>query len=334
MKILAKKFKNSALLFSLTALASGLAACGNMSASISQPPSSSAFQQKQKEQLSYDSIETNPLHDMGGGDYEDFAQQQDFEQTPVDSSQGGDVLAGDDKSADPKSNDSQTTDSTPAPSPKPTTPDHKVIETGMIKPTVYYFPVYNEDRGLCDKGDVKTLHGTNGEKIINACPKTLVACGLQGSCAIIQKGVRRSFNISDRVSGQDRYFEMTNTECRYGYGVRSACLDPFYTVAADLDVYKPGDVIFIPAAVGLKLPDGTTHNGYFIVRDQGRGINGKGRFDFYSGFLSWMDSKNPFRKLNFEDMKTQVPYAKIIGAKAEQVLKSRAYPKLPMPPLK
>ncbi|MDG0814849.1 3D domain-containing protein [Bdellovibrio svalbardensis] len=339
MKMLSAKFKNSVYFISLSALVTALTACGNLSAEISST-SPSVFQQQQKQeqqqqqqdQTQNEFLETMPLHDLGASEYQAFAemeepdaldewfqaQQPSSEQTPKD-----------EPTAEPKS-----TDSNPKVPTKPTEPEHQVAESGVIKPTVYYFPVFNEDKKLCDKDEVRTLHGTSGEKIINVCPSTLNSCGLQGSCAVIQKGVRRSFNISDRIRGQDRYFEMTNTECRYGYGVRSACLDPFYTVAADLDIYKPGDVIYVPAAVGLKLPDGTTHNGYFIVRDQGRGINGKGRFDFYSGFLSWRDSQNPFRKLRFEDMKTQVPYAKIIGAKAEQVLKSRAYPKLPMPPLK
>lgn len=328
-KMLNQKSRNLVCIFSLLVLAG----CGNFS-----PSGFSVLEQQQA--INESSPESIPANDLGASLYEDFSvdlkREQAFEESL--NSDGTVVEDSDPKIPETKSSDAKPPETKP-PEAKPTVPktnepakvEHKVAETGVVKPTVYYFPVFNEDKQLCDKDDVKTLHGVNGEKIVNVCPSTLASCGLQGSCAIIQNGVRRSFNISDRIKGQDRYFEMTNTECRFGYGVRSACLDPFYTVAADLDYYKPGDVIFVPAVVGLKLPDGSAHNGYFIVRDQGRGINGKDRFDFYSGFVSWRDERNPFRKLHFEDIKTQVPYAKIIGVKAEQVLKSRSYPKLPPP---
>ncbi|QDK36171.1 3D domain-containing protein [Bdellovibrio sp. NC01] len=326
-----------------------LAGCGNISSSITTNGSLQAKQQQQTQ----DSVQTIPLHDMGGST--DEAMTEYFVEETVDSTPQSPVqlpAQNDDDTEAKTPGLGETPQKNPAPQPqqpapaeddtKPATPsvtlpkptNDDIAEAGKTKPTVYYFPVFNEDKNGCDKDEVKTLHGVSGEKIINVCPTTLLSCGIQGSCAIIQKGVRRSFNISDRVSGQDRYFEMTNKECPFGYGVRSSCLDPFFTVAADLDVYKPGDVIFIPSIVGLKLPDGTVHNGYFIVRDQGRGINGKGRFDFYSGFLNWKDTKNPFRKVKFEDVKTSVTYWKVIGDKAEAVRKSRAYPKIPMPPLK
>lgn len=34
------------------------------------------------------------------------------------------------------------------------------------------------------------------------------------------------------------------------------CLDPYFTVAADLNFYKLGDVIFVPQFVGEVMPDG------------------------------------------------------------------------------
>lgn len=344
MRSVAYILKNMTVLFSLASLV----ACGNMSASISPASDISAKSkattaQAEDTQFVPDLLQTIPLHDTGGTPADeidsDYASDNSTvqAQSPVvdDSNPTSSTTTSTETSAN---NDTTATPQVPKADPKPSEPvkptpphvDGKVAEAGNIKPTVYYFPVFNEDKDLCDKGDVKTLHGVNGEKIMNVCPNTLAACGLQGSCAIIQKGVRRSFNISDRVNGVDRFFEMTNKECPYGYGVKSSCLDPFYTLAADMDIYKAGDVIFIPSVVGLKLPDGSTHNGYFIVRDQGRGINGKGRFDFYSGFLSWRDAKNPFRKLGFDDTKTAVPYQKIVGDKAEQILRSRSYPRLPV----
>lgn len=65
------------------------------------------------------------------------------------------------------------------------------------------------------------------------------------------------------------------------------------------------------------------------MRDTGNLITGKGRFDFYSGFLHWTDKRNPFKKLGLADMKTQIPYKIIGGALAVSARNSRAFPKIP-----
>ena len=59
------------------------------------------------------------------------------------------------------------------------------------------------------------------------------------------------------------------------------CLDPYYSVAADLDIYKLGTVVYVPSFVGVLLPSGVNHDGYFVVRDSGSSIKGYGRFDFF-----------------------------------------------------
>lgn len=204
-----------------------------------------------------------------------------------------------------------------------------IAESGFLKPTIYYFPVYNEDKGGCAASEKVTLHGEDGKALMTVCRKSSNSCGLQGTCSIIQQGKIRLFNILDRIRGQDRYFEIDRNECRFGYGVRSICLDPFYTLAADLKIYKPGDVIFIPAIVGTVLPSGTIHDGFFVVRDKGRGINGRGRFDFFTGLLSWFDQTNPFAKLGLGDKKNSMQYFKIKGPKAQEILSRRVYPSLP-----
>lgn len=208
---------------------------------------------------------------------------------------------------------------------------NEIAESGMIRPTVYYFPEFNDDRTPCD-GRVN-FHGSNGEVITQVCESTLKACGLQGSCSIVKNGRSRAFNILTRVSGQDRFFEIDEDGCKFGYGVQQICLDPFYTLAADLDVYRPGDVIYVPAVAGLQLPNGRTHDGFFVVRDRGRGINGKGRFDFFSGFFSWTNATNPFTKIGLTDTGTNVPYYKVTGERAARVRALRGYPGLPPAPI-
>jgi len=90
-------------------------------------------------------------------------------------------------------------------------------------------------------------------------------------------------------------------------------------------------VIFVPAAVGVSLPDGTKHDGFFVVRDRGGHILGENRFDFYSGFTFWASSHNFLMKLGFADKRTRLPFFKIQGSRVNKVKLLRGYPKLPKP---
>lgn len=209
----------------------------------------------------------------------------------------------------------------------PTKISKDVSEKGTVTPTVYYFPVIDEDDGDCSKKI--DMRDSKGKKLIRICRTTQSACALQGACAIVQDGELRSFNISGRAEKHDIFFEMTEHDCRFGYGVKSSCLDPFYTLAADMSIYKPGDVIYIPSVRGLKLPDGTDHSGYFVVRDSGRAIVGKGRFDFFSGYYHWRSGDNPFSKIGLTSKKTKIPYYRIRGDLAKTVQAARGFPRLP-----
>ncbi|WP_374034012.1 3D domain-containing protein [Bdellovibrio bacteriovorus] len=205
----------------------------------------------------------------------------------------------------------------------------EMVGPGVLKPTVYYYVVINEDTNNCAANTKKPLYGEGGKILLKVCPKTAAACSLQGTCGVVQRGVTHTYNIIGHFEGQDRFFEIPDDGCRFGYGVRSACLDPFYTLAADLTIYKPGEVIYIPAVVGLELPDGSKHSGYFVIRDRGRGIKGLGRFDFFTGHYSWLNKENPFKKLGLGDVKTNIPYFRIKGEAAKKVQAYRSYPNLP-----
>ncbi|MNL01371.1 3D domain protein [compost metagenome] len=200
--------------------------------------------------------------------------------------------------------------------------------TSRLHPTVYYFPVINEDKRKCNRNYI--LRDEEGDKMLSLCESTRASCRLQGSCAIIQDGKKRTFNIKGNFNGKDRFFETSKDMCRFGFGVKSSCLDPFYTVAADLSIYRPGDVIYVPVARGIELPDGSKHSGYFLVRDTGRNIIGKARFDFFTGHIPWRDDENPFSNAGLANKANRFQFMKIKGAKAKAFSSQRSYPKLPV----
>jgi len=206
-----------------------------------------------------------------------------------------------------------------------------VQEEGMLIPTIYYTPLIEEGPQTCPGDEKVPLLNSRNETLITVCPKTEAACALQGTCYITQNGRMRRFNLSGSFEadskGSHHFMEMINSECRFGLGVQDICLDPFYSVAADLSHYHPGDVIYIPDVKGVMLPDGTRHSGYFVVRDDGPRITGKGRFDFYTGFLNWTSPLNPLAKKKLADPATRMPYAVVTGPRAEEARRERNFPK-------
>jgi 3D (Asp-Asp-Asp) domain-containing protein len=67
------------------------------------------------------------------------------------------------------------------------------------------------------------------------------------------------------------------------------------TAAVDRKLIPKGSVLYIKETVGLKMPDGTRHDGYWYASDTGGAIKGQ-RIDLFTGFSA--ASMNPIRTLN------------------------------------
>ena len=59
-------------------------------------------------------------------------------------------------------------------------------------------------------------------------------------------------------------------------------LQPMRTVAVDPKVFPRHSILFIKETVGLKMPDGSAHDGYWYASDVGGAIKGA-RIDLFSG---------------------------------------------------
>lgn len=203
----------------------------------------------------------------------------------------------------------------------------------LITPTTYSIAVYNLDKMSCD--GQKKIKDINGKVLFNACKEVYAGCEMEGTCQVQQGSKKLLLNVDAVRDGERRFVVIKDSECIYGKGARRdkvkgykiMCLDPYYSVAADLSIYNLGDVVYIPSAVGISLPDGSTHDGYFVVRDSGGAIKGYGRFDFFSGLKS---SSNPLKMAGFSDKGNNVPYYVVKGSEADQFLKKRNFPILPV----
>lgn len=71
------------------------------------------------------------------------------------------------------------------------------------------------------------------------------------------------------------------------------------TVAVDKNVIPRRTVLFIKETVGMKMPDGGTHDGYWYASDVGGAIKGE-RIDLYTGHGA--ASMKPAQKLNLSKL--------------------------------
>jgi len=102
---------------------------------------------------------------------------------------------------------------------------------------------------------------------------------------------------NDRVVQALAFHEVPANKRGVGYGVQNGQpLVPFRTLAADIGrtrksepswkgkggVVPPGTRVYIKEYDGVRLPDGTWHDGWFVVNDTGGGIFGV-HFDVFVG---------------------------------------------------
>lgn len=208
----------------------------------------------------------------------------------------------------------------------------------LISPTIYYIPKYtNADHVNCSENEKMDLIDSDNNLIVSSCRRIYKSCQMQGSCQVeISDGTTILLNVDRRNEDGIRTFDQVNsTKCLYGRGAstdrntryKQMCMDPYFSVAADLSIYQLGDVIFIPLLQGVVLPNGEIHNGFVIVRDSGGAIKGYGRLDFFTGFAGLWKS-NPFYKLGLGGDNIFPEYYLIRGPEAQRVRLSRGFPYL------
>ncbi len=216
----------------------------------------------------------------------------------------------------------------------------------LIIPTVYNLPVYDVSRLRCDESSQKRLLGSKGQVLAVACAKQVVNCARQGTCILVERSgkaktksrgekasskigwypeKRLAFNFVAKRNGEYIFRQINLNKCKTGFGSSGSCLNPLYSVAADMRFHKPGEVIYVPDIVGTRLPNGDLHDGYFVIKDSGGAIKGRDRFDFYLGIRAGSFRRHPFVKLGLGDKRSRFAYHKISGLTAQVIRDRREY---------
>lgn len=89
----------------------------------------------------------------------------------------------------------------------------------------------------------------------------------------------RVLNYAGRKAGGIRYMV---SEFPFGNGIGKCALVPFRTVAVDSKKIMLGSTVYISETDGMKLPDGSIHDGLWKAEDVGGAIKGD-RIDLYVG---------------------------------------------------
>ena len=144
---------------------------------------------------------------------------------------------------------------------------------GKFKPTFYWIAFEEDFSGPKDT----PIYDTSG-KLIGYFPKAFVkSLRLEGT------GKLRDGRVLTYVRN-DRYAFVKNAP--YGVGHRNNPLKPFRSLAVDTHIIPAGSVLFIPRARGVRLPDGSVHDGIFYAHDVGSAIRGK-RLDIFVAHKEW-----------------------------------------------
>jgi hypothetical protein len=213
-----------------------------------------------------------------------------------------------------------------------------------FSPTIYHTPILFMKENTCkaeDRVPMRVYTGEGSQNLSVCKEKIYDECVRQGACIVGYQACNGSecrnhtyyLNYKKGPAQQAKFKVYDFKNCPLGLGSNpQVCLDSFYSVAADARLLKVGSVIYVPAVRGLRLPDGSSHNGFFVVRDRGGAIKDRGataRFDFFIGTDSWQNTRNPLVRLRFSDQKTKFSFYIVRGATAELIRVQRNYPEMP-----
>lgn len=159
-------------------------------------------------------------------------------------------------------------------------------EPRPFKLTYYDFPAEADHAGAAGRAQVMDASC----KLIADVPKSFhdTLC-VQGS-GKLARGQTVSFAKRDCAcaaecprTGAHICFEALDPQkFPWGRGAGGNAIRPLRTVAADGELLPLGTAVYIPVFDGVSLPDGTTHDGCFVVQDRGSKVKGE-HLDVFTG---------------------------------------------------
>lgn len=147
-----------------------------------------------------------------------------------------------------------------------------------VRPTFYYV---TDERDYADEAKDKSVLDMKGNELLKVSENFFKSLRMEGTGKLIDG---RVLNYAGKANGETRY-KFIDEE--WGHGVGSCHLKPFRSVAVDPAKIPLGSKIFVKETVGIVLPDGSVHDGYWYAEDVGSMINNL-HVDFFVGLKGEM----------------------------------------------
>jgi 3D (Asp-Asp-Asp) domain-containing protein len=163
---------------------------------------------------------------------------------------------------------------------QPAPPSSSLQSIGFLRPSFYWISLEPKN----DDKKTQPLLDPDGNVLATVSDKYFKALKMEGTGRLLDG---RVINFKSRITNPDGTKEIRwricGAEAPYGFGYADVTLSAFRSVAVDPSVIPLGSKVYIPAARGIKLPDGTVHDGLFDAVDIGDLIQNK-KIDIFTSF--------------------------------------------------
>ncbi len=167
-----------------------------------------------------------------------------------------------------------------------------LVDLGLFRPSFYWIALEKND-GQPKTNDLLDIN----EKVLAQVSNSYYAELRMEGTGLLLNG--KLVNFKARLTKPDGSTEIRwrwcGPEAPYGYGFEDIPLVPFRSAAIDPTVIPIGSRLYIPAAKGAVLPDGSIHDGYFNAIDIGSAITDR-KIDI---FTSFGDQSKYFENMGF-----------------------------------
>ncbi|MBN20813.1 MAG: hypothetical protein CL678_05930 [Bdellovibrionaceae bacterium] len=143
-----------------------------------------------------------------------------------------------------------------------------------LRNTYYYVELESDHAGAPKTESILTM---KGKLIAKVSPRFKKLVDIEGTGKLMDG---RIINYAGQINKEVRY---SVVRADYGLGVRRCKLVPFQSIAVDRKVIPLGSRVRIEETIGMELPDGTIHDGYWWAHDIGGAIK-KDRVDLFIGY--------------------------------------------------
>lgn len=146
---------------------------------------------------------------------------------------------------------------------------NKLRSLGQMRPSFYWISIEPDD----GKQKTKKLLDVHGRVLAITSADYYRKLRMEGTGRLTNGKVVNFHRFQQLPNGKKEIlWRFCGKEAPYGFGYEDIPLVPYRSAAVDPKLIPIGSWLYIPAAKGIALPDGTEHDGYFHAIDIGDAI--------------------------------------------------------------